>query len=960
MANEYNWRKASALSGSAAPGQQIVFIEGNVPDAQLLAAAVEPGVQAVILNPNEDGVQQIADYLASHDISNLAAIDIVAHGSDGALKLGDTVLDTGTIPQYEGDLAAIGAALRPGGAIQLYGCDVAQDAAGVAFLQQLSDATGGASIAAASHLVGAASGGGSWTLNIDVGTVDVAAPFTANTLADYQGELASPTGDLWIGSWHSLIAGNLNQIDAVNVSGPTVLGTTDVANGLDSGDLALNHPSSLAVDPARDELFVVNAGFTIYAVPATTGGALTQIYAAPDTNPNEATGYIGDIVADETSDSLYFTQSDYNLDTNAQIPSDTGVYSINENGGATTQLVYDITGGETLYNPTSLGLDLSHNLAFFIENDAYAGGTGKVELEVGTLARHNYEDLLQIGDFATGFEINTGLVVDPVNQEIYYSIENYYTASENGIYSVHYTLSGSLASVGPVTTLYSGAAAKDPELIAIDPANGLLYVSGEVPLGSGETGAAWVGSLSGSAVAPLTQIFQLSTDTSNNTDTFADTTIFEAAPNISAGATVTLSKGDAPVTLDPTVTVTDESEPDLAGATVSIGGGFLSGDTLNFTNQNGISGAYDGSAGTLTLSGIANVADYQAALQSVTYGFSGDPTDGGSDTSRTIDWTVTDGVLNSAVATSTVDVAPCYCPGTLIKTKRGQKLVEKLKIGDEVMTGSGAARPIKWIGRRSYSGRFVMGRKDILPVCIKAGALDNHMPKRDLWISPNHAMYFDSTNGGVLIEARDLVNGVSVIQAGEIERVDYFHIELESHDVILAEGAWSETFVDDDSRGMFHNAHEYRRLYAEEHVAPARYFAPRVDEGYELHAIRQQIALRAGLATENEATPGALRGFIDRITPHSIEGWAQNADLPEAPVCLDIFAGGKLIGQVLANRYRKDLEQAGRGSGCNSFRFAVPGGVVLTPDSVAVKRSLDGKVLPQSAQAKRVRKSIAV
>ena len=268
MANEYNWRKASALSGSAAPGQQIVFIEGDVPDAQLLAAAVEPGVQAVILDPNEDGVQQIADYLASHDISNLAAIDIVAHGSDGALKLGDTVLDTGTIPQYEGDLAAIGAALRPGGAIQLYGCDVAQDAAGVAFLQQLSDATGGASIAAASHLVGAASGGGSWTLNIDVGTVDVAAPFTAETLADYQGELASPTGDLWIGSWHSLIAGSLNQIDAVSVSGSTVLGTTDVANGLDSGDSALNHPTGLAVDPARGELFVVNAGFTIYAMPA--------------------------------------------------------------------------------------------------------------------------------------------------------------------------------------------------------------------------------------------------------------------------------------------------------------------------------------------------------------------------------------------------------------------------------------------------------------------------------------------------------------------------------------------------------------------------------------------------------------------------------------------------------------------------------------------------------------------
>ena len=332
-------------------------------------------------------------------------------------------------------------------------------------------------------------------------------------------------------------------------------------------------------------------------------------------------------------------------------------------------------------------------------------------------------------------------MVDPVNQEIYYSIENYYTASENGIYSVHYTLSGSLASVGPVTTLYSGAHRQGSRVDRDRSRERPALRLGRSSLGERRNRRRLVGSLSGSAVAPLTQIFQLSTDTSNNTDTFADTTIFEAAPNISAGATVTLSKGYAPVTLDPTVTVTDESEPDLAGATVSIGGGFLSGDTLNFTNQNGISGAYDGSTGTLTLSGIANVADYQAALQSVTYGFSGDPTDGGSDTSRTIDWTVTDGVLNSAVATSTVDVAPCYCPGTLIQTERGQKPVEKLKIGDRGDDHVRRSAADQMDRRRSYSGRFVMGRKDILPICIKAGALDDNVPKRDLWISPHHAMY---------------------------------------------------------------------------------------------------------------------------------------------------------------------------------------------------------------------------
>ena len=62
----------------------------------------------------------------------------------------------------------------------------------------------------------------------------------------------------------------------------------------------------------------------------------------------------------------------------------------------------------------------------------------------------------------------------------------------------------------------------------------------------------------------------------------------------------------------------------------------------------------------------------------------------------------------------------------------------------------------------------------------------------------------------MLIEAKDLVNGVSIVQAERVESVEYFHIELDSHDVIIAEGAPSESFIDDDSRGMFHNAHEYR------------------------------------------------------------------------------------------------------------------------------------------------------
>ena len=298
--------------------------------------------------------------------------------------------------------------------------------------------------------------------------------------------------------------------------------------------------------------------------------------------------------------------------------------------------------------------------------------------------------------------------------------------------------------------------------------------------------------------------------------------------------------------------------------------------------------------------------------------------------------------------------APCYCPGTLIKTRRGQKRVEKLKIGDEVMTAAGAARPIKWVGRRSYLGRFVMGRKDILPVCIKAGALDNNVPKRDLWISPNHAMYFHDTEaGGVLIEARDLINGVSIVQAESVEQVEYFHIELETHDIIIAEGALAESYLDDDNRLMFHNANEYRVSDPAAVPMVGRYCAPRLQDGFEVEAIRRRIAMRDGLVlTETATSAGPLRGHVDRITPRLLEGWAQNVDHPEAPVCLDIYVGGRLIGQVLADRYRDDLERAGIGSGCHSFAFAAPAGVAFATATLDVRRSLDGALLSLSVQAK--------
>ena len=283
----------------------------------------------------------------------------------------------------------------------------------------------------------------------------------------------------------------------------------------------------------------------------------------------------------------------------------------------------------------------------------------------------------------------------------------------------------------------------------------------------------------------------------------------------------------------------------------------------------------------------------------------------------------------------------------MILTDHGDVPIEELKIGDSVMTVAGAARPIKWIGRRFYSGRFVMGRKDVLPMCVKAGALDENVPRRDLWISPHHAMYLD----GVLIEAKDLVNGVSIVQAERVEHVEYFHIELESHNVIIAEGALSESFIDDDSRGMFQNAHEYKMPYLSAPSGLIRYCAPRPDDGYVVEAARRKIELRAGLGQRDQFEVGMLRGHIDEAGERRFTGWVQNVTHPEAPVCLDIFADGHLIGRVLANRYRADLKRAGLGSGFHSFEFAPPAGLAI--NIIEIRRRFDGAVLGSSIQRQR-------
>lgn len=209
----------------------------------------------------------------------------------------------------------------------------------------------------------------------------------------------------------------------------------------------------------------------------------------------------------------------------------------------------------------------------------------------------------------------------------------------------------------------------------------------------------------------------------------------------------------------------------------------------------------------------------------------------------------------AAGAEAALGVVACYCAGTLILTDRGEVAVEALAIGDRVVTAGGAVRPIRWLGQRSYAGRFLAGRQALLPVRLRAGCLGSGLPRRDLRVSPDHAMLLD----GLLAPARCLVNGTTIVRDGDVAQVEYFHVELDSHDAILAEGAASETFLDDDSRGVFHNAAEHAALYPDAGT-PGGFCAPRVESGFGLEAVRRRLGgIAAASRTSAPPQPDCLR-----------------------------------------------------------------------------------------------------
>ncbi|HYE36515.1 DUF4347 domain-containing protein [Methylocaldum sp.] len=229
-------------SGEAAqPFASVLFIDSRVQDVSSLLAGIDSGVEIVRLDAQQDGLQQMAGYLAGH--SGLDAVYVVAHGSEGDLWLGGTYLNGSNLADHADTLASIGQSLKETGDILIYACNTAAGEQGVAFVSELARLTG-ADVAASDDRTGAS---GDWALEIATASIEAAAPFSATATDAYGHDLAIIT----VTSNADSGAGSLRNAISSAIAGDTITFNAGMTITLTSGELTVN--KNLTIDGDLDD-----------------------------------------------------------------------------------------------------------------------------------------------------------------------------------------------------------------------------------------------------------------------------------------------------------------------------------------------------------------------------------------------------------------------------------------------------------------------------------------------------------------------------------------------------------------------------------------------------------------------------------------------------------------------------------------------------------------------------------
>jgi hypothetical protein len=268
----------------------------------------------------------------------------------------------------------------------------------------------------------------------------------------------------------------------------------------------------------------------------------------------------------------------------------------------------------------------------------------------------------------------------------------------------------------------------------------------------------------------------------------------------------------------------------------------------------------DAEKGVIVGFGIGNTIDVQGSLYATamfTQGISGQPgtltLSGGLDAPVSLavsgDYAANSFRATPGTTDTIVTLMPCFAAGARIATAREDVAAEQLATGDVVITLLNGPRPIAWIGRRRVDCRRHPDPRKVWPVRIAAGTFGPDMPRRDLLLSPDHAVFVDD----VAVPVKHLIDGGAIARQS-VDAVTYYHIELPRHHVLLAEGLPAEFYLDVGDRDNFENAAGPIALHADftrrrsdaALMWEARGCAPLVVTGHVVASVRARLLRRAG------------------------------------------------------------------------------------------------------------------
>ena len=197
---------------------------------------------------------------------------------------------------------------------------------------------------------------------------------------------------------------------------------------------------------------------------------------------------------------------------------------------------------------------------------------------------------------------------------------------------------------------------------------------------------------------------------------------------------------------------------------------------------------------------------------------------------------------------------PCFARGTPILTPHGYRPVESFSPGDPVVTAFGQTRPVRWLGWRTLDLAGATGH-EAWPVLIAPHAFGPGRPARALRLSPNHCLFLE----GVLIPVTALVNGVTITRERGAKAASYYHLELDRHDILLADGLACESYLDTGNRAALYTGRG-------RHSPARRPFAPIVTSGLKLTRARQALARVAEAQGFTRTYQPRLKAFSGGIT----------------------------------------------------------------------------------------------